>query len=200
VCGVVLLALLPWGYRNQAATGHFVLTSLWMGPSLYDGLHPGATGDSDMAFYDRDNLQAGGLSEHAVNQHYKQAAVDFVKANPGRTLELAAIKTWRFWKPWPNAGQFGGPLGAAAIAIPYLPLVLLAMWGAVRGGGGCWTRLLSAGPILYFAALHMVFVSSLRYRLPAEYPLAVRAASGLLTLRNRSGNNTCLPPQPTPEV
>jgi hypothetical protein len=42
-----------------------------------------------------------------------------------------------------------------------------------------WTIALTAGPILYFTLLHMVFVSSLRYRLPAEYPLLVLAAAGV---------------------
>lgn len=42
-----------------------------------------------------------------------------------------------------------------------------------------WAWLLPLGPILYFAAIHAVFVGSLRYRLPAEYPLCVLAAVGL---------------------
>src|SRR5690606_21125391 len=36
VCVLIGLvaALLPWGLRNQRVTGHFTLTTVWMGPSL----------------------------------------------------------------------------------------------------------------------------------------------------------------------
>ena len=46
---------------------------------------------------------------------------------------------------------------------------------------------MTAGPILYFAALHLVFVSSVRYRLPGEYPMLILSAVGweVLLLRGR---------------
>ncbi|MGD9855191.1 MAG: hypothetical protein AB7U20_09605, partial [Planctomycetaceae bacterium] len=53
-------------------------------------------------------------------------------------------------------------------------------WWTVRGDP--WGWVLTIGPLLYFAALHMVFVSSLRYRLPAEYPLLVMTAVGWRSL------------------
>jgi len=182
--GVVLhlalfTALLPWGLRNQQATGEFVLTTLWMGPSLYDGLNPQATGDSEMSFFDRDNLLGQGLSEADANRHYRDAAWAFVLERPGRALQLAAIKLARYGSPWPNAEQFRHPALLAAAALAFLAALGLA-------GHGAWiTRRdwlllgLAVGPILYFAAIHAVFVSSLRYRLPAEYPLLALSAVGL---------------------
>lgn len=186
--------LVPWGLRNQRVTGHFVLTTLWMGPSLYDGLGPQATGDSDMTFFDRDNVMGQGLSEYEMNRDYADRAKAFIREHPARVLELAAIKLWRYFKPWPNAEQFGGPLPAAMIAAFVVPMFVLAArgWWIVRSD--VWSWGLTVGPLLYFAMIHMVFVSSLRYRLPAEYPLLVLTAvgwrslvpSGRLTFFNRS--------------
>lgn len=172
--------LAPWGLRNQRVTGHFVLTTLWAGPSLYDGLNPEANGDSNMTFYDRDDLMgAHGLSEYEVDRHYRNAAWQFVRDNPGRALQLACIKLGRFWSPVPNADQFSAWPVRAAVAVSFVPMVLFSLIGAWRTRRSPWALALTAGPILYFTALHMVFVSSLRYRLPAEYPLLILAAVGV---------------------
>ncbi|MCA9027340.1 MAG: hypothetical protein KDA86_19175 [Planctomycetaceae bacterium] len=192
IAGAVAL-LIPWGMRNERVTGHFVLTTLWMGPSLYDGLSPEATGESDMTFYDRDNLQAGGMSEYEVNRYYSQQAWSFARANPGRAIELAAIKVWRYFKPWPNAEQFGGWLPSVVIAAFTIPMYLLALRGWWVSRTNVWAWGLTVGPLLYFAGLHMLFVSSLRYRLPAEYPLLVMSAVGWQSLRGHQS----IPQNPT---
>lgn len=170
--------LIPWGIRNQRVTGHFVLTTLWMGPSLYDGLNPQATGDSDMEFFDRENVMGQGLSEYEMNKHYAARARTFVRENPGQAVKLAAIKLWRYFKPWPNAAQFGGLLPAIVIAAFIIPTFVLAAYGWCVVRRDFWAWSLTVGPLLYFAALHAVFVASLRYRLPAEYPLMVMTAVG----------------------
>lgn len=176
----VLLSLVPWGLRNRAVTGHFVLTTLWDGPSLYDGLNPKATGDSDMSFYDEENLMSK-MSEYDVNRNYRDRAWQFVRDNPGRTFDLALIKFGRFWKPWPSAPQFDRWWAKAAVAAWFIPLVVLSLIGISRLGDNWPALLLCVSPIIYFTAIHLLFVSSLRYRLPAEYPLLVPAAAGLWT-------------------
>ena len=191
--------LLPWGMRNERITGHFVLTTLWMGPSLYDGLSPQATGDSDMTFFDRDNLMAKGISEYDVNKHYSEQAWAFARSQPGRVIELAFIKLWRYFKPWPSADQFGGWLPAVVLTSFTIPMYLLALrgWWVMRADFRAWG--LTIGPLLYFAGLHMLFVSSLRYRLPAEYPLLVMTAVGWRSLQGKSqyGGPSANSQQPT---
>jgi 4-amino-4-deoxy-L-arabinose transferase-like glycosyltransferase len=178
ICLTTFLALLPWGLRNQSATGHFVLTTLWLGPSLYDGLHENATGASDMQFVETDGLMVE-LGEVEANKHYRDEAIAFAKANPTRALSLGLIKLGRFWNPLPNAEQFQSFGPRAACLIGFVPLMVLTVRGAWMQRGDWWTLAMCLSPILYFSLLHVVFVGSLRYRLPAEYPLSVLAACGL---------------------
>ncbi|MBM84024.1 MAG: hypothetical protein CMJ78_26010 [Planctomycetaceae bacterium] len=177
----LFLSLLPWAIRNQFAVGRPVWTTLWVGPSLYDGLNDSATGDSDMTFFERDNLMAT-LSEDEVDQHYRQKAWTFVRENPGRSVELAFAKVWRFWKPWPNASQFDAWWMKAAVTLTFLPVVVLAAIGIWNQRQNPWAVLIAVSPIIYFTAIHAVFVGSLRYRLPAEYPLCVLSSVGLHTV------------------
>ena len=79
----MLVALVPWVARNhRASDGHLVVTTLWVGPSLYDGLNPEAQGDSNMEFFTRDDLPAT-LSEYEVDRHYRRLGWEFVGENPG---------------------------------------------------------------------------------------------------------------------
>lgn len=178
------VALSPWTVRNWLVTGHPIPTTLWVGPSLYDGLHPEATGDSDMQFFERDNLLAS-MSEYEMNHEYRRRAWEFVRENPGRTFSLGVAKIVRFWKPWPNASQFRMWWLCLAVSAFFLPMAGLALYEATRRRHDIRCLLLTLGPVIYFTGIHAVFVGSLRYRLPAEYPLLILTAGGLLALRDR---------------
>ncbi len=169
--------MLPWAARNHSLTGHWVLTSLWSGPSLYDGLNPDADGSSDMQFFERHNVMAT-MTEYEMNAHYQSLALQFIQEHPGRTLSLAGHKLVRFLQPIPNSISAGwvvcvvcGAVGAA-----FLALCLVGMRSGLLDPVGL---MLVLGPFLLFMVVHMVFVGSLRYRLPAEFPLAILAATGL---------------------
>ncbi len=174
-----LLLLFPWAWRNHAVTGHWIFTTLWMGPSLYDGLNPDADGASEMSFFERDNVMgAGGLSEYEMNRHYRDAAVAFVREQPGRAWSLVLSHARRYWSPWPNAEQFRSLPSVVVIGGFTSALFVFAVAGLWRIRRAATALLLIAGPIVAFAILHLAFVGSIRYRLPAEYPLAVAAAIG----------------------
>jgi 4-amino-4-deoxy-L-arabinose transferase-like glycosyltransferase len=177
-------SLIPWACRNYLTTGHWVWTTLWVGPSLYDGFNPQANGDSNMEFFERDRLMDR-MSEFDVDRYYREKSWQFVRENPTRAAWLTVDKLLRFWMPWPNATQFSGTALKVLIAIYFIPLLVAAGIGLVWGPRNPWAWALALGPILYFSCIHAVFLGSLRYRLPAEYPLCVAAAVGLRLLWKR---------------
>lgn len=197
-CTVVFMvaSLLPWGIRNQHVTGHFTLTTFWMGPSLYDGWNMENThGDSDMAFFDRENLLSK-MSEYEVDREYRKRAWAFAFENPGRVADLAWKKTLRYWNPFPNADQFKSRRSLMVMSLGwYLVVFVPGIVGAWKLRRSLGLLAITAGPILYFAVLHLIFVSSVRYRLPGEYPLLILSAVGweVLLLRGRFGR--CLGPE-----
>lgn len=175
--GGFAVVMAPWVVRNHQVTGHWVLTSLWSGPSLYDGLNPDADGGSNMQFFDDDNVMAT-MSEYEMNQHYQRLAWQYMQENPGRTLTLAGRKLMRFLQPVPNGISAGGVVWVVC-GVAMLGFVLLCVQGIRSGMLDPAGFVVVLGPFLLFMAVHMVFVGSLRYRLPAEFPLAILAAAGL---------------------
>jgi hypothetical protein len=181
LCATTFACLLPWGLRNRSVSGEFVLTTLWLGPTLVDGLRDGATGGSDMRFFEDEAPQRIGLTEAEVDRLYRDRAWEFVRENPGRTLELAVLKQARFWKPWPTADEADGNVLRIACGAMSAWLAVGAVLGIRRVLGRPGERRAlgpTLGPLLCLAALHAVIVGSLRYRVPGEYPLCVLAAAG----------------------
>jgi 4-amino-4-deoxy-L-arabinose transferase-like glycosyltransferase len=182
-----VISIAPWAIRNHRITGHFVTTTLWAGPSLYDGLSPQASGASDMTFIETDGLyKQPGMSEYDNDRHYRRLAWDFVRSHPLRAIELAVIKMGRFWNPLPNAEQFGHWTIRLVVGLFEAPVMLLAVVGLWRSRHTVWRWLPAAAPVLYFALVHTVFIGSLRYRLPAEYALLVLTAVGWHCLFQKS--------------
>jgi len=195
VCLVIFLGLcftlLPWWVRNYRVAGRFVPTTLQIGASLYDGLSPTATGASDMRFVGRfvaeqraadaqPGAETHGLFEDRLDSRLRRAAIDWARDNPGRVLTLVKIKLIRMWSPVPNANEFQSRWLRLILAAMYTPVIFLALIGAWRFARRDWPCLLCVLPALYFTCLHVIFVSSIRYRQPALLPLIVLAA-GVLT-------------------
>ncbi len=176
VLGIVL-AMAPWWGRNYQVFGRFVPTALWMGASLHDGLNPAATGSSDMSFMARDDVWP--LDEEDQDQMLSRQAVSYAWSHPGRVVELAAIKLGLYWLPWPRVSGGRGLLAMVVgglVEVPLMALMAMGLWIRRRDPR---TWVLLAGPILYFCLVHLVFASSMRYRLPSEPAAWVLAAVGL---------------------
>jgi 4-amino-4-deoxy-L-arabinose transferase-like glycosyltransferase len=176
------LTMSPWWLRNAGIYGRFVPTALWMGASLYDGLNPKATGASDMVAFLEDP-EIWPLDEQDQDALLTRRAVTFARENPARAIKLAVIKLARYWSPWPNAEGFRSRslvVAGAVVEIPIFGLMALGAWDR-RRDRRAWALL--AGPLLYFCAIHLVFASSMRYRIPGEMPALGLAAMGWFKLR-----------------
>ena len=169
--------LAPWWVRNARVFGRFVPTALWVGASLYDGIGPQASGESDMAFVEAPDVRSLGESEQ--DAVFLDRATSFAKAHPDRVFELAVVKFERFWSPWPNAGTLRAPGVAPASALVTIPVLALIAIGAWDRRRDFRALVLLAGPLVYFCVLHLIFVSSIRYRIPGEVPAFGLAAVGL---------------------
>ncbi len=186
------LVLAPWWVRNYRVSGHLVLTTLQVGPSLYDGISPQATGASNMDFVPR--LQAelrqqpaatDDSFEYRFDRFTRQKAIEWAAEHPLEVLKLAAVKLQRLWNLWPNEPQFRRPLFRLVIAGSFLPVLVLAAAGAWKYARRGWPYVLCLLPAAYLSLLHMVFVSSIRYRQPAMLALLVLAAATALDWTGR---------------
>jgi len=184
LAGVMLAGLVvvmtPWWIRNAAVTGRFVPTTLQVGASLHDGLNPRATGASDMRFVEQFAEQArprpGEPLEVHLDRRMREEAIRWARQHPAEVARLALVKLRRIWNPWPNEPGLSSWPVRIVVALGYVPVLLLGLWGAgktIRGGLPYWSCWL---PATYFTALHVIFVSSIRYRQPAMLGLIVLAA------------------------
>lgn len=173
------LAMMPWVVRNwRASDGHLVVTTLRVGPSLYEGLNPRATGGPMM---DRINWDEGtqGMGEWERDRYWRRRAIEWAWENPGPTLALAANKLGRFWSPMPNLDQLRGTAPCALLALSYGLVMAFAIVGILRSWRRADVALILLLPVVYYCLLHMVFVGSVRYREAVMPLLVVVAAHGL---------------------
>ena len=173
-----LVAMSPWIVRNYVHTGRLVFTTLQTGASLYEANSSDATGGPGM---DTTNWpdEIHSMPEYERNQYLLRKAQQYMVSHPGRTWRLAIVKFRRFWSPVPNDPEQRTVLVSAAMLVSYVPAMLLGLVGLVSS----IRRKQSAGlllvPIIYYVLLHMVFVGSVRYRVPVMPLVLVFAGSGI---------------------
>ena len=181
--------------------GHFVPTTLQVGASLYDGLGPQATGASDMSFVDRfaeeERLRKVPVGdgtfepfEYQLDGRLRAESLAWTGAHRGRACQLAAIKLVRMWNVWPNEASFSQWYIRAAVVLTYVPVMVLAVLGIGKTIHRGWPYVLCWLPAVYFTLLHVVFVSSIRYRQPAMLALMVLAAGAIAWPAGREEQST----------
>ncbi len=188
VCGGLACALAPLTIRNTLAQGEFVLISTQGGTDLYSSNNPRATGilthdarlyrDEGCKLYPRDGFP----NEARRSARYGEDAMAFIRENPGRFLRLSAVRLGEFWKlhsPRVPIWQSLLTICSFGFALPF------AVLHVARHG---WRR----GPAMLFviliasqSAVHTVYWSVIRYRMPIEPLVLALAAAGFTWLLDR---------------
>ena len=182
-----VLTMSPWWIRNWIVLDAFVPTTTQVGASLYDGMHPHATGASDMRFVSevtQDFRNSNPWTEQAtsvefevaLNRHFTLAAAKFARENPSAVARLAVVKFFRMWNIWPNEASLRSWPVRLVVAIGYVPILIASLLGAWRFARRGWLYAMCLVPAGYFTLLHVVFVGSIRYRQPPMLLLIVLAA------------------------
>jgi 4-amino-4-deoxy-L-arabinose transferase-like glycosyltransferase len=177
------LAIFPWAARNRWVLGSWVWTSTNDGITRYDGFNPDATGASDQSFV-QSMPWTKDMTEVARSRYFAKMADDWIEANPSAAVRLAGVKIARTWSPIPLSAEYGGRWIYRAAGIGYgLPLDLLVILGLRQTNlTGAAKRFLLL-PALYFTVAAGLSVGSLRYRIPAEAPMAILAAGAVRSAR-----------------
>jgi hypothetical protein len=186
----IVLACVPWGWRNYRVLGEAYFIRSNLGLELYVGNHVGAHGDIDVSdarrsfLHPRTDLveaeQVRSLGEAEYMRRKRQEALAWIASHPGRFVELTATRVAYFW---------GGPLHRSD-GVPWtLLLTLLALLGAWRifpvlsshQRAALWIPLL-AYPLIYYVVAYMP-----RYGHPVRWILFLLAGAALWGPRGSGG-------------
>jgi 4-amino-4-deoxy-L-arabinose transferase-like glycosyltransferase len=187
---VYALCLAPWWIRNARLFGEPVWFTTSASSNLYLGnnranARAGNEWDRDAETPFVDSI--AGLPEVERDRRYRARAIAYVRAEPLEFVRNAGRKLVRFWNVVPNHESFRHGAYQWAIALSYGPALVLAVTGAWLYRRR-WRRLLPIYALMgYFTFVHVVTISSLRYRLPLEPFLIILAAGALAFLSRRIG-------------
>ncbi|MCC7293106.1 MAG: glycosyltransferase family 39 protein [Phycisphaerales bacterium] len=201
--GVVFLLLLPWAWRNHRQLDSWIFLTTRGGITLYDGVHPQATGRSDLADIKampavRDFVDRG--DEVGWDAWFRRASWQSIRDDFAQVARLAGVKLKRTWNVVPNLEEGRSTALMAVSAIWTLPVYALALLGVyhtlrradsthvsgeARAAGtrdDRWRVAVLMLPAVVVTIMHAVLVGSVRYRLPAMPMLEVLAAAAIVQL------------------
>ncbi|MFC1585601.1 hypothetical protein ACFL5V_08655 [Fibrobacterota bacterium] len=180
----VLILLAPWIYRNYQKLGALVFISTNFGINLYIGNHNGATGR-----YTEDSF----FKEHPVNKFgeiesskiFKKEAVDFITANPFKTIylflkklcylsfqdrstvyqsfELNKGKRFSWWQRLLAVGNNAYYL---IFFLLFIGCLGFGIWGIWKGRTIQTTVIIYPLPVIVFLLSHSMFFAEDRFKFP----------------------------------
>jgi 4-amino-4-deoxy-L-arabinose transferase-like glycosyltransferase len=175
--------LFPWAARNRLLLGSWIWTATNAGITRYDGFNPDATGASDQSYVGY-MPWTGDMTEVGRSRYFGQLADDWIRAHPAQAMSLALAKIGRTWSPIPLSNEYGSKRKYVIVGLCFgAVLDLLVLTGLWLGGLPGPAKRLLLLPAIYFTVAAALSVGSLRYRIPAEPPMAILAASAVCRIR-----------------
>jgi 4-amino-4-deoxy-L-arabinose transferase-like glycosyltransferase len=170
--------LIPTTTRNYRLFGHIIPVRTGSGAGLMEALGPWADGGPGMDRIRYPEFPPG-AGEYERDRLCRSAAMTWAGEHPGGVISLAWAKLRRTWSVTINAADYSSGLYAAMAWLTVAPEFALAIGGLwlLRRQRAVFVLLLV--PAIYFTLLHMVFVGSVRYRVPAMPFLFVLAGVAL---------------------
>jgi len=199
----------PWWVRNYRVFEKFVPFSTMGGFTLYESCSEYADGGPNNGKIVIPSYQDGMLIKASVylqnssrcetiyimpedlhpnmakerelrnDEYLKYKSRRWIKSNPYKFLKLMPVKFLRTWNVVPNYEGARGWHYLALSLYSYLPVMVLALWGVIKYRREWREIYILLIPAFYFAALHTVFMGSIRYRLPAMGCIIVLAAASI---------------------
>jgi hypothetical protein len=178
------MCLLPWAWRNHHILDVWLWTTTNGGVTLYDGFNPVANGASDQRFIASiEGLRS--INEIGRDRFFVSRATAWIGQNWSAIPALSVRKIARGWSPVPLSQEFGRPVYrwiSAGYSVPFDVLCVIGLLSRRLSGRA---KLLLLLPALIVTLAQVMSVGSIRYRIPAEAPLAVLAGVGAMVLVER---------------
>ncbi|BBM83786.1 ArnT family glycosyltransferase [Candidatus Uabimicrobium amorphum] len=176
----VLVTMSPWILRNAFIFHDFIPTTTKSGINLYEALGPGATGGPRMLKMKlpENYWQLGEIQRDKL---LRKKTLQFIKDDPSRPLYLAMTKFLRLWNMGFNDYKLRNSNYINHVIVLFsVGLYLFFLCGVLWLDKSNYFYLLV--PILYISLVHMVFLGSIRYRVPVLACLDIVAAIALAKL------------------
>jgi len=186
---VFLSVMSVWWIRNYSVFGEFVATSKGeSGKVFYSGNNPknssgGGIGGIDVDFEQFEHIENPILKDRAM----WDAGIQWIKENPKDWLVLEVKKLVRFYRFTIHAEQYQAWYYKVLSIFSYGIVFILSIYSLF----GFRKQFLNYAPMLLYTFLltgiHLVFIASVRYRLPIEPFMIILAAPVVQVLVSKVG-------------
>ena len=174
----MILTIAPWTIRNYKVQHAFVPVTSSLGSVLWQANNPQAKGKTMGYLMEWDSNELF-ESEDDLNSYYQNLALNYIKEHPKRFFCLAGIRFLEFWKITSYRVSLAKNLGSI---MSYGVILLFFILGVALSLRYWRKTLLLIMIIIYYTLIHLVFLATVRYRMPLEPFLIVFAAYAILQI------------------
>ena len=173
VFALVCAVLSPWAARNYMIFNTFVPLSTIGGWTFWEGNNPQNTTGGPCHYFP----DTTGMDEVQRDKYLRNETLKVIREDPGRFAALCWSKFKRFWNIKLNTedARYASSRNNLLSIFSFGPILVLSISGFVLSFWNRKNLIFIYFLILYVMLTNLVFVSSLRYRLPIEPYLIVFA-------------------------